>query len=336
MERTAWGVLPKGTNLARQVGGGRGRGSRAAFLSLVLRRVLERARCISNAQSAQPALDRASVISVQTVVAHRQSFRRCYYPPACSCTGVAGTGHSCDRVAHGRDQSQAPKQSQHSKTSDAHARSGASLPPPPPPAFNAASGADLSPSSGGKNGKGGGHAGLGAATKTIQSYFCKPANGSAVQNLAASYGAGDPAGPPNAPSVLPREVDLSGGDGQSQYCDAGYHVQPMAKVGRSSSSGRLGVGGGDSGRSLQHRVLAAEDQDVDQAQHGQGHAHGRVGHVGAMGGNGGKEGAQVRDAQEDIERLTAKLQEAEALATKLQKELDRANLERGSMESMVS
>lgn len=202
---------------------------------------------------------------------------------------------------------------------------------------NIAQGADFSPPSDGRSGKGGGQAAPGGATKTIQSYFYKPSNGTAVQNLAASYGTGELAGQARAASGLPQEVDLSGADGDSDR-GAPSLAQPMAKIGRSGSTGT--VNGGADGRSLQHRfshaVSSAGDQGVGQAQQGHRLVQSRAqGSGSADGGGGNADGEQAGSDQEAVEKLQERLREAKALETQLRKELARAKLERGSMETMV-
>lgn len=210
---------------------------------------------------------------------------------------------------------------------------------PPPVAGSIAQGADFSPSSEGRSGRGGGQVAPAGATKTIQSYFYKPSSGTAVQNLAASYGAGEFAGQARAASGLPNEVDLSGADGDSNRGEPSL-AQPMAKIGRSSSTGSVGGGGAGDGRSLQHRfsnaAASAGDQGVGQAQHGHRHAQNRaLGSGLAGGGVGSASGQQAGSEQETLERLHESLKEAKALEAQLRKELARANLERGSMETMV-
>lgn len=215
------------------------------------------------------------------------------------------------------------------------------LPTPAPPGSSAAQGGGLSPASGGRSSRGGGQAAaMAGTTKTIQSYFFKPSNGSAVQDLASSYGAGDPA----APSRLPAEVDLSGADGDSHHGKPGQ-AQPIAKLGRSGSSGGLGNGVGH-GESLQRRFSHAaastvEDQALgQQAQQGQCQAQGRGHAVGPPGGgggsaDGGNDGRSDSAQQDSVEKLNGRLREAKTVEDQLRKELSRANLERSSMESMV-
>ena len=202
-----------------------------------------------------------------------------------------------------------------------------------------AQGADFSPPSDGRSGKGGGQAAAAAAaTKTIQSYFYKPSNSTAVQNLAASYGTGEVAGQARPASALPNEVDLSGADEDSHRGEPSF-PQPMAKIGRSGSTGAVGGGAGD-GRSLQHRfshaASSAGDQGVGQAQQGHRQVQSRAQGVGlAAESVGSTDGEQAGTDQETVEKLHERLREAKALETRLRKELARANLERGSMETMV-
>ena len=185
-------------------------------------------------------------------------------------------------------------------------------------------------------------AGTAGTTKTIQSYFFKPSNGSAVQGLASSYGAGDPAAA--APSRLPAEVDLSGADGDSHPGKPGQ-AQPIAKLGRSGSSGGLGNGVGH-GESLQRRfshaaASAAEEQGSgQQAQQGQCQAQDRGHTVGPAGGgggsaDGGNDGRSGSAQPDSVDKLNARLREAKTVEDQLRRELSRANLERSSMESMV-
>lgn len=260
----------------------------------------------------------------------------------------AGSRQSSDRSSLGLDQSQGPKQGQVSLTrtsSDALTGNVGAFPPPPPPpppAFNVAHGADYSPPSGGRSGKGGTQAAPASSTKTIQSYFFKSPNGSAVQNLASSYGAGDVADPSRAASGLPTDVDLGGADGEHGHGGLGY-AEPMARVGRSGSTGELAGGGrGDGGplhRRLSHAALPIGDHSTVQSPQGQWHAPSRGQAAGLAGTEAasvvGDYGAQAGREQQNIERLGARLSDAEALAARLRKELDRANLERGSMETMV-
>lgn len=224
--------------------------------------------------------------------------------------------------------------------------------------LNVAQSADLSPPGGGRSGKGtggtangagGGQAGVGGTTKTIQSYFFTPSNDSAVQALAACYGGGDAAGHAGAVSVLPREVDLSGADCDSLHVEPGKG-QPVARLARSGSTGGQGIGGqgggggggGESdGGSPRHRpshpVSSLGEHGPCQGQHGQWQPQSRAQETilagGGVGGGNGREDTQV--GHESMEQLSTRLREAEALAARLRKELDRANLERGSMESMV-
>lgn len=200
-------------------------------------------------------------------------------------------------------------------------------------------GAEFSPSSDGKGGKGGGQLAQAGATKTIQSYFYKSSNGTAVQNLAASYGAGELGGQTRAVSGLPKEVDLSGADGDSSRGEPSY-AQPVARVGRSGSTGTVGDGGGGDGRSLQHHfsnaLSSAGDGDVvGQPQQGHQQGQSRAQAVALVGGGVGANGPQTESGQESVEKLRERLREANALEAQLRKELARANLERGSMETMV-
>lgn len=209
----------------------------------------------------------------------------------------------------------------------------------PAAAGSMAQGADFSPPSDGRSGKGGGQAAPGGATKTIQSYFYKPSNSTAVQNLAASYGTGEVAGQARAASGLPNEVDLSGADEDSHRGEPSL-AQPIARIGRSGSTGTVGGGGAADGRSLQHRfahaVSSAGDQGVGQAQQGHRQVQSRAQGVGlAGGGMGSPDGEQAGTDQETVEKLHERLGDAKALEDQLRKELARANLERGSMETMV-
>eukprot|EP00903_Cladosiphon_okamuranus_P007033 g6838.t1 len=202
-----------------------------------------------------------------------------------------------------------------------------------------AQGADFSPPSDGRSGKGGGQAAPAGSTKTIQSYFYKPSNSTAVHNLAASYGTGEAPDQARAASALPNEVDLSGADEDSHRGELSF-PQPMAKIGRSGSIGTVGGGGTGDGRSLQHRfahaVSSAGDQDMGQVQQGHRQILSRAPGVGSAGGAvGNADGEQAGTDQETVEKLHERLQEAKALETQLRKELARANLERGSMETMT-
>ncbi|CBJ26310.1 Tousled-like protein kinase [Ectocarpus siliculosus] len=199
-------------------------------------------------------------------------------------------------------------------------------------------GADFSPPSAERSGKGSGQAPPVAASKTIQSYFFKPSNGTAVQNLAASYGAGEvAAGQMRAASGLPQEVDLSGADGDS-YRGEPTFAQPIARIGRSGSTGT--VRGGD-GRAPHHRLShtapSAGDQGVDQAQQVNAQSRGQAvdpaggGMERAAGANTGMAGSE----QESLEKLHDRLREAKSVERELRNELARANLERGSMETMA-
>lgn len=214
--------------------------------------------------------------------------------------------------------------------------------PPPAPTFSVAEGAELSPPSGGRGVKSGGHVMHPGTTKTIKSYFSKPSNSSAVQNLAASYGAGDPLGQTQSVSSLPKEVDLSSSDIDASHIEASHSLL-AAREGRSNSTGGSTGGGGGEGVSLQrrfaHGASPAADSHVGQAYQGQrqaqGHAHALgLASVGA-GTLPGRDNVEGDKTHKDVEKLAVKLREAEALAGRLRKELDRAHLERGSMESMV-
>ncbi len=210
----------------------------------------------------------------------------------------------------------------------------------PAAAVAATHGAEFSPSSDGKSGKGGGQLAQAGATKTIQSYFYKPSNGTAMQNLAASYGAGELGGQTRAVSGLPQEVDLSGADGDSSRGEPS-HAQPIARIGRTGSTGGGGGGGGGDGRSLQHRfssaVSSAGDGGVGQPQQGhqQGQSRAQAAALGGWGG-GSTDGTLTESGQGSVEKLQERLKEAKAVEAQLRKELARSNLERGSMETMVS
>lgn len=263
------------------------------------------------------------------------------------CSPVVGSRHSLDRTSQARDHVHGarPTQGAPARTaSDAvSARgSGASS---PPRAFTSTAGPECSPS-GLKSSKGGVavQGGVGAPTivgtvgaaKTIQSYFFKPSNGLGVQTLSARYGTGEGSGMTNGTTGLPREVDLSGTDDEKLQAEQGQS-QTMARVGRSGSPG--GMGGGISlQQRFSHVASAAGDQGGGQGQ-GQRTTHNR-GPDGASGAGGGVKAVDNEDAltareQESLENAYAKLREAEALEKRLRKELDRANLERTSMESMV-
>lgn len=245
---------------------------------------------------------------------------------------LAGTRQSSDQPDHELDQPDGPKPSQKPMPG---------IPAEPTAAAGSTTqGADFSPPSEGRSGKGGGHAAPAGATKTIQSYFYKPSNSTAVQNLAASYGTLEPAGQARAASGLPNEVDLSGADEDSHRGEPSL-APPLAKVGRSGSTGAVGGGGAGDGRSLQqrfsHAVSSAGDQSAGQAQHGHRHVvQGRAQMAElADGGVGSADGEQAGSDREAVEKLHESLREAKALETQLRKELARANLERGSMETMV-
>ena len=197
-----------------------------------------------------------------------------------------------------------------------------------------------------KAGGGGGQGGPGGSTKTIQSYFYRPSSASAVQNLALSYGAGDAIGQSYARGgggSPGEEVDLSGIDGDSKngHVEPVNFAQPQAqtvsKVGRTGSAGGMGSnGGGGTGNggagdvgSLQHSSVALE-KEQDQA------ISRRRGENGG-GGIAGREGLQrgLSERDEGGDALAARLREAEVQVARLKRELDRAHLERSSMESMV-
>lgn len=209
----------------------------------------------------------------------------------------------------------------------------------PAAAVGATHGAEFSPSSDGKSGKGGGQLTQAGATKTIQSYFYKPSNGTALQNLAASYGAGELGGQTHPVSGLPQEVDLSGADGDSSRGEPS-HAQQIARIGRSGPTGSGGGGGGSDGRSLQHRfssaISSAGDGGVGQPQQGCQQGQSRAQEITLVGGGtGSADATQTEIGQESVEKLQERLSEAKAVEAQLRKELARANLERGSMETMV-
>jgi len=247
---------------------------------------------------------------------------------------VAGIRQPSDRHGQGWNQPDGPKQSQKpvaGPPSDPPAGGGGGA--AAPGGAGASHGAEFSPSSDGKSGRGGGQLAPAGASKTIQSYFYKPSNGTAVQNLAASYGAGELGGQARAVSGLPQEVDLSGADGDSCRGEPS-NAQPIARIGRSDSTG-----GGD-GRSLQHRfssaVSSAGDGGFGQPQQGHQKGQSRAQAVALAGGGGGSsDGTQAESGQESVEKLQERLREAKAVEAQLRKELARANLERGSMETMV-
>lgn len=264
------------------------------------------------------------------------------------------TGHrqSSDRSSQGRDHAHAPRQStsnqHHTRSSDEHARGGvAALAPPPAPASSSLHvGEEPSPAGDGKNGKGNsGHGGLGGSTKTIQSYFYRPSNTSAVRTLASSYGPlNDASGHSHALVGAPpgEEVDLSGWDGDSasghgESHPPGNSAQPVIKVGRTASTGMLGSGvgrggGGSDTGSLQRRSATLENESTG---HEQGSARKRGGSgVGSFAGRDGSHKALNNESGGE-ELAATRAKEAEAQVVQLRKELDRANLERGSMESMV-
>lgn len=252
---------------------------------------------------------------------------------------VAGTNQSSDRPGQGWTQSDGSKQNQKSLAgtySDRLAVGGGAL-VPPPAVGSITHGADFSPSSDSKSGKGGGQGAPAGSTKTIQSYFFKPSNGTAVQNLAASYGTGELAA--HTASVLPKEYDLSGADGDGGRGEPS-HAQPMVRVGRSGSTGTIGGGGEADGKSMQHRfshaVQSVGDQGVSQAQPGHPQAQSRTKAIGLAGASGGStDDVQTGLGQDRLEKLQDSLREAKALEIQLRKELERAKLERGSMETMV-
>ncbi|CAM9986686.1 unnamed protein product [Scytosiphon promiscuus] len=207
-------------------------------------------------------------------------------------------------------------------------------------AVSTAQRAEFSPPSGGKSGKGGGQAAASGASKTIQSYFFKPPNSTAVQNLAASYGTGEAAGQLRATSGLPKEVDLSGADGDSR--GDGSRAQPMARISRSASTGAGGGGGESDGRSLHHRFSQAAQAAEDQGgQQGEGRLQAqRRGQALGQAGAGVESAPSANDARtwserESVEKLHERLGEAKLLEAQLRKELARANLERASMETMA-
>lgn len=227
--------------------------------------------------------------------------------------------------------------------SDAAAGNG-SLPPPAPPT-TAAQGPECSPQSGRRGGAGAAGAtsgGQGGATKTIQSYFFKPSNGSGVQALAASYASGEIGGGGIGGGG---EVDLSGvddkWDGES-VLSHGRH-RSISRIGRNGSAG--GANGGNAVGSLQHRfssaaASAATDQGVGQGHNRRQDGLSTAGGAGAANSGGARVDEKVETqagrGQESIDILLAKLRDSEALAKRLRKELERANLERGSMETVVS
>lgn len=252
--------------------------------------------------------------------------------------GVAGIRQSSDRPGQGWTQPDGSKQNQKplAGTSDRLAVGGGAL-VPPPAVGSTTHGGDFSPSSDSKSGKGGGQVAPAGSTKTIQSYFFKPSNGTAVQHLAASYGTGELAG--QSASVLPKEYDLSGADGDSCRGEPS-HAQPMARVGRSGSTGTIGGGGEADGKSMQHRfshaVQSVGEQGVSQAQPGHPQAQSRTQAIGLAGACGGStDDVQTGLGQARLEKLQDSLREAKALEIQLRKELDRVKLERGSMETMV-
>ncbi|CAM9499039.1 unnamed protein product [Pylaiella littoralis] len=260
-------------------------------------------------------------------------------PASAQACGRPGARQPFDRPGQGSTQPDSSKQSQKplaGASADRLAVGGVAF-VPPPAVGSTAHGADFSPSSDSKSDKGGGQVAQTGATKTIQSYFFKPSIGTAVQNLAASYGTGESAG--QTASVLPKEYDLSGADGDSCRGESS-HARPMAIVGRSGSTGTISGGGGTDGKSMQHRfshaVQSAGDQGVGQAQHGHPQAQNRKLVIGSAGGGGrGADGVQAGVEQGILENLQESLREAKAVEIQLRKELARANLERGSMETMA-
>lgn len=250
---------------------------------------------------------------------------------------IAGSRPSSDRSAHGRDQVLGMKPVQGAlarAASDAVAGNG-SLPPP-------VEGPACSPQSARRGGAGAAGAASGAqggATKTIQSYFFKPSNGSGMQALAVSYASGETGGGGG-------EVDLSGVDDEKWDGESvpsqGQH-RTISRIGRNGSAG--GVNGGNTVGSLQHRfsnaaASAAIDQGVGQGHNRRQDGHSTAGGAGGAGVGGGvrvgeKMETQAAQGHESVEGLLARLRDAEALAKRLRKELDRANLERGGMETMV-
>lgn len=248
---------------------------------------------------------------------------------------LAGNGESPDQPGQEWNQPDGLKPNQKLATGAAPAdqlAGGGGFSGPPLVAGSMVQGGDFSPSGDGRSGRGGGQVVPAGATKTIQSYFYKPSNSSAVQNLAASYGTGELAGQTRAASGLPREVDLSGVDEDSHHAEPS-HAQPMARVGRSGSTG---AAGGSLQHRFSHAVSAAGDQRVGQGQQGHRQVQGRaqgVGSAGAVVESADREPAGSE--QETVEKLQDRLREAKALETQLRKELARANLERGSMETMV-
>ncbi|CAM9104732.1 unnamed protein product [Ectocarpus fasciculatus] len=261
------------------------------------------------------------------------------YPSSNQAPGKSGTRASSDRTSHRSDHPDGSKQNHTvAGTSSDPPTGGDSTFAPPPSTISTAQGADFSPPSGGRSGKGGGQAPPVAASKTIQSYFFKPSNGTAVQNLAASYGAGELGpGQMRAASGLPQEVDLSGADGDSCRGEPSF-AQPVARIGRSGSTGT--VRGGDGKvphHRLSHAAPSAGDQGVDQAQQANAQSRGQAadpaggGMARAAGANTGLAGNE----QEGLEMLHDRLREAKSVERELRNELARANLERGSMETMA-
>lgn len=136
-------------------------------------------------------------------------------------------------------------------------------------------------------------------------------------------------------------MDLSGLDGDSTSGHGESHTpnsaQPVMKVGRTASTGMLGSGvgrgggNGDTG-SLQCRSATLENEGTG---HEQGSARKRGGSgVGSFAGRDGSHKASNNEIG-DEELAATRLKEVETQVAQLRKELDRANLERGSMESMV-
>lgn len=142
-----------------------------------------------------------------------------------------------------------------------------------------------------------------------------------MKALAASYASGEAGG---------GEVDLSGVDESDSLSRPGQQ-RTVSRISRSGSAG--GAGGEGAAGPLQHRIShsAAADHGAGQCQlQGQSPA--------SEGGGGrivGKEDTLAAHGQESLESVLNELKDAEALVKRLRKDLDRANLERGGMESMV-
>lgn len=222
-----------------------------------------------------------------------------------------------------------------------------------PAALTPGIGPESSPQSGARGGKsgaagyiaGGGHGGPAGVTKTIQSYFLKPSNGLAVQALAASY-AGEPEAMVNEGGGSPKEVVyLSGADDESLQGAERIQSRAAGKVDKISPTARASLA---EGVSLHQGFLnvASGDQSGGQAQ-GQGQkalfARGQGGSDVGSSRRGQDEKVKVQTnpghvpqvTPEAMENALGRLKEAENLAKRLQKDLDRANLERSGMESMV-